>query len=79
MTLLEYIKALGPEELHEFANRVPSTVGYLNQVAYGYKRIGPEFALKLEQASGGILNAEELCPEFPWALAAHGRCPNCDD
>jgi DNA-binding transcriptional regulator YdaS (Cro superfamily) len=72
-TLLEYLKSLSPDERQAFAVRASTSVGYLNQVAHGYKRIGAEFALALEVASDDVLRAEELCPDFPWDTLC-GRC-----
>ena len=71
---------MSAEELQKFASIADTSIGYLWQVAYGYKRIGPEFALRLEKASHNELAADDLCPDFPWDQAAgHGRCPNCDN
>ena len=65
-TLPEYIKSLDDVQLQAFADRAGTTLGYLNLLRYGKKRIGPEFALTLEKASNFELNAEQLCPNFPW-------------
>jgi DNA-binding transcriptional regulator YdaS (Cro superfamily) len=76
--LLEYLKSLTPEELAGFASMADTSTGYLWQVAYGRKRIGPEFALRLESASGKRLPAHKLCPDFPWDKAASpDRCRAC--
>lgn len=79
MTLLEYMKSLTPDGLTAFANMVDTSVGYLHQVAYGYKKIGPAFALQLEIHSGGLLNARELSPDFPWDAAAKVLCTECTE
>ena len=66
-TLSTYIKSLNKEQLDKFIDDVGTTKGYLDQLRFNpKKRIGPEFALALERASGYKLNAEELCPDFPW-------------
>lgn len=74
MTLLEYIKSLTADELSVFANTVGTSVGYINQAAYGYKNIGPDFALRLEKASGRKVLATDLCPGFSWDLAKQALC-----
>lgn len=65
-TLLNYLKSLDKNQREAFADDVGTSLGYLNQVAYGRKSIGPEFALRLEAFSKQTLDAESLCPSFPW-------------
>lgn len=77
MTLLEYINSLPAGGLSKFANMADTSVGYLHQIAYGYKNIGPAFAIRLEKASGGTLKARELSPYFPWSAAAEILCTEC--
>ena len=67
--ILDYLKSLSKEQRQQFIEDVGTTNGYMNQVAYGRKAVGPEFALRLEAFSGRALNAEVLCPDFPWAYA----------
>jgi DNA-binding transcriptional regulator YdaS (Cro superfamily) len=77
MKLLTHLKSLSDDGLSAFADMAGTSVGYLNQVAYGYKQIGPAFALRIEIASGGALSARELSPDFPWDEAAKILCPVC--
>lgn len=74
--LLNYYNGLAsPEAKASFLARAEVSLGYYQQVAYGYKKIGPAFALRLESASDGALRAEVLSPDFDWSSAAKGRCP----
>ena len=77
MKLLDYFKSLSLGEQADFAKKAGTTPGYLLQAAYGYKKIGPEFALRLEGASEGAVKATELSPDFPWDLAAKTLCTEC--
>lgn len=76
MNLSDYLKTLTPDQVASFADKAGTSVGYLTtQLAYGYRRIGPQLALALEAASEGALKADELCPDFPWSAAANpARC-----
>src|SRR5262245_39164505 len=49
-----------------FARRCGTTVQYLYQVAIGMRRTSPATAVKVEQATYGLVRVEDLCPDFPW-------------
>src|SRR5215471_16993838 len=49
-----------------FAKRCGTSVQYLTQLALGIRRATPYSAIRIEQASYGIVRAEELCPDFDW-------------
>lgn len=74
MTLLEYFKSLNADEQVVFANKAGTSVGYMHQAAYGYKNVGPDFALRIEKASDKKVLATELCPGFSWELAKESLC-----
>lgn len=61
---------LSPDERAAYAERVTSTVGYLNQVAYGHKRIELGAADVLVAVSGGRLTLADL-PLTDRALQQH--------
>jgi hypothetical protein len=77
--LKEYMAGLTEDGLREFLSAADMTLAYANQLRYGYKNIGPAYALQLESASKGQLKAQLLCPDFDWVAAARGRCENCED
>lgn len=73
--LEQYWTSLKPIERADFANRAVTSVGYIRNLLFiKEKAIGPELALRMEIASGEILKAHVLCPDFDWASAARGRC-----
>jgi len=34
--------------------------------AYGYKPFSPSLAMRMEEASFGVLRVENICPDEPW-------------
>jgi len=52
-----------------FARRCGTSTQYLTQLALGIRRAQPDIAIRIEQASYGIVRAEHLCPNFDWAYA----------
>jgi len=53
----------------EFARRCNSSVQYLVQLYLGIRRAQPAIALRIEQASYGLVRAEDLCRDFDWTYA----------
>lgn len=73
MTLHDYLKPLGKEDLESLAIRCGTSVGQLKQVAYGYRRPGAALAISLERETGQAVTCEELRPDIDWAyLRASG-------
>lgn len=70
-TLKEYLKKLKPQEKKEFAKKVPTSLGYLNIVAGGFRRPGPLMSIQIEQASGGQVHRGTLRPDL-WPLSSGG-------
>lgn len=65
--LSRYLKTLTPEQREQFADAAGSSPASLRLAAKGYKTEGclsltPEFAARLEKASGGALSRSELSP-----------------
>jgi DNA-binding transcriptional regulator YdaS (Cro superfamily) len=52
-----------------FAKRCGTSVQYLTQLALGIRHARPDIALRIEQASYGLVRAEDLCSEFDWHYA----------
>jgi DNA-binding transcriptional regulator YdaS (Cro superfamily) len=66
MDLLTYIKTLPPADRQAFARRCGTSPGHLNNVAYGYKKIGAALAIALERETAGRLAVETLRPDLDW-------------
>lgn len=65
--LLSYFEALTHEEREAFAKRAETSIATIRLAANGYKTngeliIGPEFAGRLEAASNGALQRDDLSP-----------------
>ena len=70
MDFKTFFLGLTPDERLIYAERVASTVGYLNQVAYGHKRIELGAADVLVAVSNGAVTLADL-PLTDRALQQH--------
>jgi DNA-binding transcriptional regulator YdaS (Cro superfamily) len=52
-----------------FAKRCGTSVQYLVQLALGIRKAQPAIAIRIEQASYGLVRAEDLCTSFDWHYA----------
>jgi len=52
-----------------FAKRCGTSVQYLVQLALGIRKAQPAIAIRIEQASYGLVRAEDLCEDFDWHYA----------
>ena len=69
MVLLDYLKTLPvPGGRGEFAERCGTSLGHLNNVAYGYKPCGEALAVCIERESSGAVRVETLCPDVDWRV-----------
>lgn len=68
MKLLDYLKTMGTEDRVGFALACATTIGHMNNVAYGYKPCSETLALAVERESGGVVPVEETCPKADWAV-----------
>ncbi len=66
MNLQTYFAQHGTPGAKALAERVGSSVAYLQHCKYGNRRMSADLALRLEWASGGELTAPELRPDLPW-------------
>src|SRR5262245_11421375 len=71
-SLRHYLKKLGRGEEGraariEFASRVGTSLPYLEHIVQGFRQASMELAIKIEQATYGIVRCEELHPEGDWA------------
>lgn len=63
MLLKEYIKSNGIK-IQDFANSLNTSYNYAAQVINGHKRVGPQWAKKIEAITGGkVTRMEMLYPE----------------
>lgn len=68
------------EARREFARRCSSSVQYLVQLYLGIRRAQPAIAIRIEQASYGLVRAEDLCRDFDWTYAKmRGRRPSHEE
>jgi hypothetical protein len=68
MKLLEYLKSIPTAERSAFAEACSTSLGHMNNVAYGYKPCGESLAIAVERESHGKSTVEENCPDVDWAV-----------
>ena len=52
-----------PADRADFAARVESTSGHLNNVAYGYRPAAPDLSVRIERESGAEVTRRDLRPD----------------
>jgi DNA-binding transcriptional regulator YdaS (Cro superfamily) len=67
MSLKKYLKSLTQAEREALAVACDTSLGQLNQVAWGYRRAGETLAINIDRESGGKVTCEELRPDVDWA------------
>lgn len=73
MKFHSYYYSLTPEAREELAGRLETSVGYLNLVASGHRRMGETLALNIEKESAGKSTVEENRPDVPWDVIRNKR------
>lgn len=68
MKLLDYLKTMPIEERDIFAVNCGTSLGHLNNVAYGYRPCGEKLAVDIERESEANVTVEELCPSVDWKV-----------
>ncbi len=66
MDLKTYFFRLDKEARQSFAVAVESSVGHLNNVAYGIRKCATDLAVLIEEKSGGAVSRQELRPDDYW-------------
>jgi DNA-binding transcriptional regulator YdaS (Cro superfamily) len=61
MKLIEYLRKFGSKEL---AIKVGTSRAYLSQIAHAHRQAGPQMALRIEEASDGLVTVSELRPDL---------------
>lgn len=67
MDLKTYLRPLSSEERESFATKCGTTLGHMQNVAYGTRVASTELAVAIEQKSGGKVTRRE---QFPDSYAA---------
>lgn len=67
MKLIDYLKQMRPEERLAFAGNVGTTIGHLNNVAYGLRVASAALTRQIAIQSGGRVNEWDLRPD-DWSL-----------
>lgn len=83
MNFREFWLGMPKADRAAFAPRVDSTLGHLNNVAYGFRPAAPDLCVRVERESEGAVTRRDLrpddwgeiwpeliCEEFPWAPVA---------
>lgn len=73
MNILEYLKQMSRAERTEFAKRCGTSLGHLQNVAYGYKPCKPELAMAIEEESGHAVQVETMAPECRWHVIRNSQ------
>lgn len=61
MTLIEYLRQFGSKDL---AIKVGTSRAYLSQIAHAHRQAGPKMAIRIEEASEGLITVAELRPDL---------------
>lgn len=67
MKLRAYILTIPKSERNAFAKRCGTSLGMLQQVAYGARSSGEKLAIAIERESSRAVTCEELRPDVDWA------------
>jgi DNA-binding transcriptional regulator YdaS (Cro superfamily) len=73
MSLKAFMRTLSAEQKRDFALRCQASLSHLKFVAYGAKQPSGELAVRIEEASEGLVRAESLRPDIPWHVVRNGR------
>lgn len=76
--LVDYLKQLTPQQRADFAARVGTTVGHLNNVSYGLRTASAALARQIAIESGSVVREWDLRPDdwaqiWPELLAVHSQ------
>ena len=66
MNIRDYLKQMSRDQRMDFAKRCGTSLGHLQNVAYGYKPCNPDLAMAIEDESGQAVKVESLAPECRW-------------
>ncbi|WP_444901221.1 hypothetical protein ACJJIG_16100 [Microbulbifer sp. SSSA007] len=64
MTPIEFLTPMSQRERASFAEKIGTTLGYLNLVRGGHRRLGPSLAKRFVSASGGQVSRPEARPDL---------------
>lgn len=64
MRLKDHWQGLGPAGKKQLAIACGTSVAYLSQIAYGYRRASHEMARAIEDATGGAVTRGDLRPDI---------------
>jgi DNA-binding transcriptional regulator YdaS (Cro superfamily) len=64
MDLKAYLKTLSLPERAAFAERCGTSLGHLNNIAYGLRTCAEQLAMAIEEYSGGAVAVETLRPDL---------------
>lgn len=62
MELINHLKTLSFTDRETLAKQSETSVGHLQNVAYGYRACSPELAVLLERNTGNAVTRQELRP-----------------
>lgn len=63
MKLIDYLHQFERPERVAFAARCNTSLGHIQNIAYGYKPCAPELAVSIELESGRLVTRPELRPD----------------
>jgi len=73
MELKIYLSNLSADKKTDFAKRCLTSVGHLQNIAYGYKPCGESLAINIERESLGEVTCEALRPDVDWAYLRNSK------
>ncbi|MBK8123967.1 MAG: helix-turn-helix domain-containing protein [Dokdonella sp.] len=66
MNLEQFFDNYGTARVEDVARAAGTNLAYLRQCKYGARRMSADLAVKMEDASAGVMTASELRPDLPW-------------
>lgn len=64
MDMYGFLKEFGVPETRKLARKLGTSYAYLSQIAYGHRKAGPQFAVRIERETGGLVRREDLRPDL---------------
>ena len=56
-----------------FAQRIGTTLPYLQHLAFGFRQASTELAIRIERATHGLVTLEDMRPDLDWLYLARRK------
>lgn len=75
MNFRDYYYRIPVKDRPEFAQRLKTSVGYLNMIAAGHRTAGESLAMRIERETERQVTCEEMRPDVPWEVVRNTPAP----